>query len=364
MARANGEANGGAGFPLGRQSVASSAWPRATPSAGRDDKPDVRVGEVDLGSRTRGRITEATRLAIRQSTLSLAATAKALGVNKKTVRLWRGRGSLDTRKSGPSRSLSLTRDEETIVIHFRINSMLPLDDCLYVLQADLPHLTRSTLHRCFSRHGLNKLPIERFNRDTVSAESQLAPGNLLFQTQFIGVAGRLVWMLSTTDLQCRWSHGGVFEKGDPDAARKYLDAMSSAYPYPITTLTVPMCGDVQDLDPGLAEINAAAKKHGFRCIERPADYPWQAEQIERVRERLHRQRERGHIHPDIQAVKDHVDRFSAIANFQRKLKTLGGRTPFSFACEHLDIDKAAFRRKVLGEPELAGWWKAVDEHCC
>ena len=34
MARANGEANGGAGFPLGRQSVASSAWPRATPVGG------------------------------------------------------------------------------------------------------------------------------------------------------------------------------------------------------------------------------------------------------------------------------------------------------------------------------------------
>jgi hypothetical protein len=35
---------------------------------------------------------------------------------------------------------------------------LPLDDCLYALQATIPHLTRSSLHRLFQRHGINRLP--------------------------------------------------------------------------------------------------------------------------------------------------------------------------------------------------------------
>jgi hypothetical protein len=33
-----------------------------------------------------------------------------------------------------------------------------VDDCLYALQATIPHLTRSSLHRCLQRHGISRLP--------------------------------------------------------------------------------------------------------------------------------------------------------------------------------------------------------------
>jgi hypothetical protein len=35
---------------------------------------------------------------------------------------------------------------------------LPLDDCLYALQPTIPHLTRSSLHRCLQWHGISRLP--------------------------------------------------------------------------------------------------------------------------------------------------------------------------------------------------------------
>lgn len=38
------------------------------------------------------------------------------------------------------------------------HTLLPLDDCLYALQPTIPHLTRSSLHRCLHRHGINRLP--------------------------------------------------------------------------------------------------------------------------------------------------------------------------------------------------------------
>jgi hypothetical protein len=44
------------------------------------------------------------------------------------------------------------------VIAFRKHTLLPLDDCLYALQATIPHLTRSSLHRCLQRHGISHLP--------------------------------------------------------------------------------------------------------------------------------------------------------------------------------------------------------------
>ncbi|OWF56893.1 IS481 family transposase, partial [Xanthomonas vasicola pv. vasculorum] len=38
------------------------------------------------------------------------------------------------------------------------HTLLPLDDCLYALQPSIPHLTRSSLHRCLQRHGISRLP--------------------------------------------------------------------------------------------------------------------------------------------------------------------------------------------------------------
>ena len=35
---------------------------------------------------------------------------------------------------------------------------MPLDDCLYALQSTIPHLTRSSLHRCLQCHGISRLP--------------------------------------------------------------------------------------------------------------------------------------------------------------------------------------------------------------
>ena len=62
--------------------------------------------------------------------------------------------------TGPKepRSTVLSVEDEAVVVAFRRHTLLPLDDCLYALQATIPHLTRSSLHRCLQRHGIGRLP--------------------------------------------------------------------------------------------------------------------------------------------------------------------------------------------------------------
>jgi hypothetical protein len=45
-----------------------------------------------------------------------------------------------------------------MIVAFWRRKLLPLDDCLYALQPSIPHLTRSSLHRCLQRHGISRLP--------------------------------------------------------------------------------------------------------------------------------------------------------------------------------------------------------------
>ncbi len=115
------------------------------------------MGQVLHGCAT---TTEAVRRAIQNSQESLRALAQRYGINQKTVAKWRNRPSVADLPTGPTKPQStvLTLEEEAIVIAFRRHTLLPLDDCLYALQATIPHLTRSSLHRCLQRHGISRLP--------------------------------------------------------------------------------------------------------------------------------------------------------------------------------------------------------------
>lgn len=115
------------------------------------------MGQVLHGGAT---TTEAVRRAIHNSQESLRALAKRYGINQKTVAKWKQRETVGDFPTGPkeAKSTVLSIEEEAIIVAFRRHTLLPLDDCLYVLQPTMPHLTRSSLHRCLQRHGISRLP--------------------------------------------------------------------------------------------------------------------------------------------------------------------------------------------------------------
>ena len=56
------------------------------------------------------------------------------------------------------RSSTLSAIEEAAVVALRVQARLPLDDVFAALKDVIPHLTRSSLHRCLQRHGISRLP--------------------------------------------------------------------------------------------------------------------------------------------------------------------------------------------------------------
>ncbi len=104
--------------------------------------------------------TEANPSRIQHSQASLRALAQRYGINPKTGAKWKKRSSVTDLPTGPkdAKSTVLSEADEAIIEAFRRHTLLPLDDCLYALQSTLPHLTRSSLHRCLQRHGISRLP--------------------------------------------------------------------------------------------------------------------------------------------------------------------------------------------------------------
>ena len=90
------------------------------------------------------RTSEAVRRAIQHSQESLRALAKRYGINPKTVAKWRQRTAVDDQPTGPKQAKStvLSLEDEAVVVAFRKHALLPLDDCLYALQATIPRAKR------------------------------------------------------------------------------------------------------------------------------------------------------------------------------------------------------------------------------
>src|SRR5215204_5637987 len=115
------------------------------------------MGQVLHGSAT---TTEAVRRAIQTSQASIRTLAQQYHINPKTVAKWKKRNTVQDEAMGrkQKRSTVLSQEEEALIVAFRKQTLLPLDDCLYALQETIPHLTRSSLHRCLQRHGISRLP--------------------------------------------------------------------------------------------------------------------------------------------------------------------------------------------------------------
>jgi transposase-like protein len=69
--------------------------------------------------------------------------SKRYGINQKTVAKWRKRTSVADLPTGPKepKSTMLSIEEEAIIVAFRKHTFLPLDDCLYSLQAVFSAMT-------------------------------------------------------------------------------------------------------------------------------------------------------------------------------------------------------------------------------
>ncbi|MGH6847902.1 MAG: IS481 family transposase, partial [Methylocella sp.] len=98
------------------------------------------MGQVTPGC---ARTAEAVRRAMQHSQKSLNKLAEQYGVNPKTLARRKKRGFANDAPMGPKdmRSAVLTSAEEAAVVAFRKYTLLPLDDCLFALQASIPHLT-------------------------------------------------------------------------------------------------------------------------------------------------------------------------------------------------------------------------------
>ena len=267
------------------------------------------MGQVLHGSAT---TTEAVRRAIQHSQESLRALAKRYGINQKTVAKWKARTSVADLRTGPKepRSTVLSVEEEAVVVAFRRHTLLPLDDCLYALQPTIPHLTRSSLHRCLKRHRISRLPLVEGEASAKRKFKAYPIGYFHIDIAEVRTAQGKLYLLVAIDRTSKFAFVELHEKVARRTAGDFLRRLIAAVPYRVHTVltdngthfTTP--GNTSSAAPDIkAALDAGepvwAHAFEYACAQNDIDHrltkpkhPWTNGQVERMNphhQRRHRQ---------------------------------------------------------------------------
>jgi len=317
------------------------------------------MGQVLHGSAT---TTAAVRRAIQHSQESLRTLASRYGVNQKTIAKWRQRSTVDDLPTGPkqARSTVLSVEDEAIVVAFRRHTLLPLDDCLYALQATIPHLTRSSLHRCLQRHDISRLP-EVEGTTPVRRKFKAYPlGYFHIDIAEVHTAQGRLYLLVAIDRTTKFAFVELHEKATRSIAGDFLRALIKAVPYRIHTVLTD--NGTHFTSPGnvrsaAAEIRRAMDNHEqfrahafeYACAQNHIDHrltkprhPWTNDQVERMNRTLKDATVRRFHYETHDQLRSHLADFIGAYNFGQRLKTLKGLTPYEAICKTWTSDPQRF----------------------
>jgi transposase InsO family protein len=294
------------------------------------------MGQIRHGSAT---TTEAIRRAIQNNEESLTALSARYGINQKTVAKWRKRTSVADLPAGPkdAKSTVLTPDEEAIIVAFRRHTLLPLDDCLYSLQPSIPHLSRSSLHRCLQRHDISRLPGVEGDKPAKKKFKAYPPGYFHVDIAEVQTAEGKLYLFVAIDRTSKFAFVELHQKAGKMAAAAFLRNLIAAVPYRLHIVLT---------DNGIQFTNHERHIHAFEhifdrvCREHEIEHrltkikhPWTNGQVERMNRTIKEATVKRFHYDDHDQLRNHLANFISAYNFGRRLKTLKGLTPYEFICK-------------------------------
>jgi hypothetical protein len=124
-------------------------------------------------------------------------------------------------------------EQEAIIVAFRKHTLLPLDDCLYALQATIPQLIRSSLHPCPQRHGISRLPQVEGDKLRQKKSNTYPIGFFHIDLAEVKTAEGRLYLFVAIDRTSKFAVVELVEKAD---MRAFLEALVESIPYRVHTV--------------------------------------------------------------------------------------------------------------------------------
>ena len=303
------------------------------------------MGQILHGSAT---TTHVIRAAIQRSKATAKDLAQQYNLNPKTVAKWRKRDFVYDAAMGPKHPSStvLSKEEEAMCVAFRKHTLLPLDDCLYALQATIPHLSRSSLHRCYQRHAISRLPKLEGDKPAKKKFKKYPIGYFHIDIAEVRTEEGKMYLFVGIDRTSKFTYVELHERQTKMIAAEFLRKLIVAVPYKIHTILT---------DNGIQFTNRKQDKHAFThifdrvCHENEIEHrltkvkhPWTNGQVERMNRTIKEATVKRYHYGSHEQLKIHMYDFMMAYNFARRLKALKGLTPYEYVCKIWTIEPERF----------------------
>ena len=299
------------------------------------------MGQILHGGAT---TTEAIRRAIQNSQESLRALSRRYGINQKTVAKWKRRVSTADLPTGPRqpKSTVFSLEEEAMIVAFRRQTLLPLDDCLYALQPTIAHLTRSSLHRCLQRHGISRLPQVEGDKPAHGRSSSTIRSATSTSTSPRCERRRASsTCIVAIDRTSKFAFVRLVERPPVETAVRIPEGLARRRALRIHTVLTDNGIQFCDLPPHADGPTASCVTHMFdmRCrngIEHrmtQPNHPWTNGQVERMNRTIKEATVKRYHYDRHDQLERHLQDFIDAYNFARRLKSLNGLTPYEYICK-------------------------------
>ena len=111
-----------------------------------------------------------------------------------------------------------------------------MDDCLYALQPTLPHLTRSSLHRCLQRHGISRLPEVDGDKPKRSRFKAYPIGYFHIDIAQVSTEQGKLHLFVAIDRTSKFAFVQLHDRATQRIAADFLRDLVAAVPYTIHTV--------------------------------------------------------------------------------------------------------------------------------
>ena len=250
------------------------------------------------------------------------------------------------------RSTVLSPEEEAVIVAFRRHTLLPLDDCLYGLQPSIPHLTRSSLHRCLERHGISRLPELAGDKPKTKRFADYAIGYFHVDIAEVRTEEGKLYLFVAIDRTSKLAFARLEKEATRQSAADFLRSLVEAVPYQIHTILtdngIQFCHQPRYRSGPTAQYSM----HLFDRICRDNDiehrltkpnHPWTNGQVERMNRTLKEATVKRYHYESRAQLETHLQLFVDAYNHARRLKTLRGLTPYEFVCSIWTEEPDRFR---------------------
>jgi transposase InsO family protein len=233
----------------------------------------------------------------------------------------------------------LSQEEEAMVVAFRRHTLLPLDDCLYALLPAIQNLTRSSVHRCLQRHGISRLPDVQGDKPK-RPKFKLPHWLFHFDIAEVQTAEGQFYMFVGIDRTSKFAVTQLGEKANRRTSWEFLQHLFEAVPYQVHTILtdngIQFAEQPRNRNAAYSRpmrFDMICEANGIEHRLTKPNHPSTNGQIERMNRTIKDATVKRFHHDSHDQLRTHLTDFMGAYNFARRLKTLGGLTPYEYTCK-------------------------------